>query len=182
MVNSRRDEFNVDTSPSRLALKREALWSSTRVKQSGNSSKACAKQVKIWRRSYDISPPPVETTDDRHPKNDLRYQNLVAGALPATESLKTTLERVQPYWEDHIIPQLKLGRNVLITAHGNSLRALVKILESISDEQITEFNIPTGIPRIYELDSNLRPLRAEYLGNSETITAATKIVADQATV
>ena len=141
-----------------------------------------AKQVKVWRRSYDIPPPPVETTDDRHPRNDPRYQNLVAGVLPATESLKTTLERVQPYWEDHIVPQLKLGRNVLITAHGNSLRALVKILESISDEEITEFNIPTGIPRIYELDSNLHPLRAEYLGNSETITAATKAVADQATV
>jgi 2,3-bisphosphoglycerate-dependent phosphoglycerate mutase len=139
------------------------------------------KQVKVWRRSYDIPPPPVETSDDRHPQNDPRYQDLVAEELPATESLKTTLERVQPYWENHIVPQLKIGRNVLITAHGNSLRALAKILESISDEEITEFNIPTGIPRIYELDSNLHPLRAEYLGDSATIIAATKEVANQAT-
>ena len=139
-----------------------------------------AEQVKIWRRSYDIPPPDVNKGDDRHPIHDPRYQSLPANELPATESLKTTLKRVQPYWENQIVPQLKTGRNVLITAHGNSLRALVKMLESLSDEAITEFNIPTGIPRIYELDKDLSPLRAEYLGDSESITAAAKAVADQA--
>ena len=139
-----------------------------------------AEQVKIWRRSYDIPPPAVNKGDDRHPIHDPRYQSLPANELPATESLKTTLKRVQPYWENQIVPQLKTGRNVLITAHGNSLRALAKMLESVSDEAITEFNIPTGIPRIYELDKDLSPLRAEYLGDSESITAAAKAVADQA--
>jgi len=139
-----------------------------------------AEQVKIWRRSYDIPPPAVNKGDDRHPIHDPRYQSLPANELPATESLKTTLKRVQPYWENQIVPQLKTGRNVLITAHGNSLRALAKMLESVSDEAITEFNIPTGIPRIYELNKDLSPLRAEYLGDSESITAAAKAVADQA--
>jgi len=139
-----------------------------------------AEQVKIWRRSYDIPPPAVNKEDDRHPIHDPRYQSLLANELPATESLKTTLKRVQPYWENQIVPQLKTGRNVLITAHGNSLRALAKMLESVSDEAITEFNIPTGVPRIYELDEDLNPLRAEYLGDSESIAAAARAVANQA--
>ena len=139
-----------------------------------------ADQVKIWRRSYDIPPPAVNKEDDRHPIHDPRYQSLLTNELPATESLKTTLNRVQPYWENQIVPQLKTGRNVLITAHGNSLRALAKMLESVSDEAITEFNIPTGVPRIYELDKDLNPIRAEYLGDSESIAAAARAVADQA--
>lgn len=139
-----------------------------------------ADQTKIWRRSFDIPPPPLKADDDRHPRNDLRYQEIAEGDLPATESLKTTLERIRPCWKERIEPQLKAGRNVLIAAHGNSLRALAMMLEDISEEEITEFNIPTGVPRIYELDANLQPLRAEYLGDTEAIAAAAKAIADQA--
>ena len=139
-----------------------------------------ADQTKIWRRSFDIPPPPLKADDDRHPRNDLRYQEIAEGDLPATESLKTTLERIRPCWQERIEPQLKAGRNVLIAAHGNSLRALAMMLEDISEEEITEFNIPTGVPRIYELDANLQPLRAEYLGDTEAIAAAAKAIADQA--
>jgi 2,3-bisphosphoglycerate-dependent phosphoglycerate mutase len=139
-----------------------------------------AEQVKIWRRSYDIPPPPLEPDDPRHPCHDARYRNLDPAELPAAESLKTTLERVKPYWEDQIAPRLVAGQNILVAAHGNSLRALAKMLEDISEEEIVEFNIPTGVPRIYELDSNLRPTRAEYLGDAAAIAAAAKAVADQA--
>ena len=139
-----------------------------------------ADQVKIWRRSFDTPPPPLEVDDDRHPRHDPRYQTLATAALPATESLKTTLERVRPCWEERIEPQLRSGRDVLIAAHGNSLRALAMMLENISEKEITEFNIPTGVPRIYELDADLRPLRAEYLGDTAAIAAAAKAVADQA--
>ena len=139
-----------------------------------------ADQTKIWRRSFDIPPPPLKADDDRHPRNDLRYQEIAEGDLPATESLKTTLERIRPCWQERIEPQLKAGRNVLIAAHGNSLRALAMMLEDISEEEITEFNIPTGVPRIHELDANLQPLRAEYLGDTEAIAAAAKAIADQA--
>lgn len=139
-----------------------------------------ADQTKIWRRSFDIPPPPLKTDDDRHPRNDPRYQALAKANLPATESLKTTLERIRPCWQERIEPQLKAGRNVLIAAHGNSLRALAMMLEGISEEEITEFNIPTGVPRIYELGADLRPLRAEYLGDTEAIAAAAKAIADQA--
>ena len=138
------------------------------------------EQVKIWRRSYDIPPPPLTDDDDRHPRHDPRYRGLDPAQLPATESLKTTLDRVQPCWAQHIVPELMAGRNVLIAAHGNSLRALVKMLEGVSDEAITEFNIPTGVPRIYELDAKLRPTRVEYLGDADAIAAAAKAVADQA--
>jgi 2,3-bisphosphoglycerate-dependent phosphoglycerate mutase len=137
-------------------------------------------QVKIWRRSYDIAPPPLEESDPRHPRHDPRYAGMPASALPATESLKTTLARVQPYWEDRIAAELLRGRNVLVAAHGNSLRALVKMLENISDDDITELNIPTGVPRLYELDASLRPTRAEYLGDPAAIAAAAKAVAEQA--
>ena len=139
-----------------------------------------AEQVKIWRRSYDISPPTLSDDDSRHPKNDHRYHGLDVGQLPGSESLKTTLDRVRPCWEELIAPNLKKGRNVLIAAHGNSLRALAKMLEDISEQSITEFNIPTGVPRVYELDTNLQPLRAEYLGDSAIIAAAAKEIANQA--
>jgi len=144
------------------------------------AAKHGADQVKIWRRSYDIPPPALEETDPRHPKNDPRYARLAPSVLPGTESLKTTLVRVLPYWEERIAPELLLGRNVLVAAHGNSLRALVKMLEGISDDEITEVNIPTGVPRLYELDARLAPKRAEYLGDAAAIAAAAQAVADQA--
>jgi 2,3-bisphosphoglycerate-dependent phosphoglycerate mutase len=137
-------------------------------------------QVKIWRRSYDIPPPALEPSDERHPCHDPRYGALTPSVLPGTESLKTTLARVKPYWEDKIAPELLRGRNVLVAAHGNSLRALVKMLEGISDDAITELNIPTGVPRLYELDAALEPTRAEYLGDAAAIAAAAQAVANQA--
>jgi 2,3-bisphosphoglycerate-dependent phosphoglycerate mutase len=135
-------------------------------------------QVHIWRRSYDIPPPPIAEDDERHPKHDLRYTGIAN--LPATESLKTTLERVQPYWEEHIAPRLKAGENVLITAHGNSLRALVKMLDGISDEEITSLNIPTGIPLLYELNDDLTPISSRYVGDEEAAKKAAEAVANQA--
>ena len=137
-------------------------------------------QVKIWRRSYDIPPPPLDESDERHPVHDPRYASLPSSLLPGTESLKTTLERVKPYWEDRIAAELLRGRNVLVAAHGNSLRAVVKMLENISDDDIAELNIPTGVPRLYELDASLKPTRAEYLGDAAAIAAAAAAVAKQA--
>jgi 2,3-bisphosphoglycerate-dependent phosphoglycerate mutase len=137
-----------------------------------------ADQVHIWRRSYDIPPPPLEETDERHPRFDPRYQKI--SSLPATESLKDTLERVSPYWLDQIAPRLKAGENVLIAAHGNSLRALVKMLDEISDDAITEFNIPTGVPILYDLDDQLKPRSREFIGDPEAIRKATAAVAGQA--
>jgi 2,3-bisphosphoglycerate-dependent phosphoglycerate mutase len=144
------------------------------------AAKHGADQVKIWRRSYDVPPPPLAEDDPRHPRHDPRYAGVAPSALPATESLQTTLARVRPYWEDRIVPELANGRNVLIAAHGNSLRALVKMLEQMSDAAITEFNIPTGVPRIYEFDARLEPTRQEYLGDPEAIAAAAQAVANQA--
>ncbi|HEX9877317.1 MAG TPA: 2,3-diphosphoglycerate-dependent phosphoglycerate mutase [Gammaproteobacteria bacterium] len=136
--------------------------------------------VKIWRRSYDIAPPPLALDDPRHPRHDRRYRNLSTTELPATESLKTTLDRVRPYWEQRIAPELIAGRTVLVVAHGNSLRALAKMLEDISEQDIVELNIPTGVPRLYELDASLHPTVARYLGDAAAIEAAAKAVADQA--
>ena len=144
------------------------------------AAKHGADQVKIWRRSYDIPPPPLAEDDPRHPRHDKRYRNIESDELPATESLMTTLERVQVYWQESILPEIESGKNVLIAAHGNSLRALVKMLENISESDITEFNIPTGAPRIYEFDAAMRPTRGEYLGDAEAIAARAKAVADQA--
>ncbi len=144
------------------------------------AAKHGAEQVKIWRRSYDIPPPPLELDDARHPRHDARYAQLPPSVLPATESLKTTLDRVRPYWDDRISAELLLGRNVLVAAHGNSLRALVKMLEEIADDEIVGVNIPTGVPRLYELDAQLKPTRAEYLGDPAAIAAAAEAVANQA--
>jgi 2,3-bisphosphoglycerate-dependent phosphoglycerate mutase len=135
-------------------------------------------QVKIWRRSYDIPPPPLETTDERHPRHDPRYAGI--DNVPGTESLKTTLERVQPYWDERIAPDLRASKNVLIAAHGNSLRALVKMLDGISDADITEFNIPTGVPILYDLDDDLTPRSREFLGDADAIAQAAAAVAAQA--
>ncbi|OHB62002.1 MAG: phosphoglyceromutase [Planctomycetes bacterium RBG_13_46_10] len=137
------------------------------------------EQVQLWRRSYDTPPPPLADTDSRHPRLDPRYADVPAEELPATESLKTTLQRVLPYWHEQIVPQLKQGKKVLISAHGNSLRALVKHLDSISDEEITSLNIPTGIPLVYELDKQLKSKTHYYLADEEKLKKATAEVASQ---
>jgi 2,3-bisphosphoglycerate-dependent phosphoglycerate mutase len=136
------------------------------------------KQVLIWRRSYATPPPPLDVDDERHPSHDKRYAGIPN--LPSTESLATTLERVEPCWQDMIAPQLRAGRNVLIAAHGNSMRALVKMLDGVSDEEIVGFNIPTGIPMEYKLDDALRPVSREFLGDPEAVKAAAAKVASQA--
>jgi len=137
------------------------------------------KQVKIWRRSYDIPPPALEKTDERFPGKDRRYADLKPEELPATECLKDTVARFLPAWHELIAPTIRSGKRVLIAAHGNSLRALVKYLDNISDADIVELNIPTGIPLVYELDDNLRPLKHYYLGDQEAIAAAMNAVANQ---
>ncbi len=146
-----------------------------------NKAETAAKygdeQVHIWRRSYDIPPPELEADDERHPSHDPRYAGITN--LPATESLATTLERVLPCWHEVIAPDLKAGKNVLIAAHGNSLRALVKMLDDVSDDEITGFNIPTGIPLAYELDDGLTPVSREFLGDPEAIAKAAAAVAAQ---
>ena len=137
-------------------------------------------QVKIWRRSYDIPPPPLEPGDERHPKLDRRYASLAPAELPLTESLKDTVARFLPYWHGTVAPAVRSGRRVLVAAHGNSLRALVKFLDNISDADIVERNIPTGIPLVYELDDQLKPLRNFYLGDAAAAAAAAERVANQA--
>jgi len=138
-----------------------------------------AEQVKIWRRSYDIPPPPLALDDKRHPRFDRRYAALKPEELPAAESLKTTLDRVMPFWNSRVAPELKAGKNVLIVAHGNSLRALVKMLDNMSNEEIIEFNIPTGIPIYYDLDDSLKPKSRKFLGDAAAIAAAAEAVAKQ---
>jgi 2,3-bisphosphoglycerate-dependent phosphoglycerate mutase len=139
-----------------------------------------AEQVKIWRRSYDIPPPPLSRDDAQHPRFDRRYAAIPAAELPAAESLKDTLARVLPFWNSRIAPELVAGRNVLVAAHGNSLRALVKMLDGISDQAIVELNIPTGVPLVYELDPALRPRGSRYLGDAEAIRSRAEAVARQA--
>jgi 2,3-bisphosphoglycerate-dependent phosphoglycerate mutase len=136
-------------------------------------------QVKIWRRSYDVPPPALDSTDTRHPKFDPRYASLKAEELPATESLKITLERVLPYWHSIIAPTIKSGKRVIIAAHGNSIRALVKYLDNVSEAEITELNIPTGIPLVYELDEDLKPIKHYYLGDADAVAKASAAVANQ---
>src|SRR5574338_841718 len=139
-------------------------------------------QVKIWRRSYDTPPPALEWNDERHPRFDPRYAGLTPGQLPATESLKLTLERVLPYWHSTLAPVIKSGKRVVIAAHGNSIRALVKYLDHISEADITELNIPTGLPLVYELDENLKPIKSYYLGDPEEAAKKAAAVANQAKV
>jgi 2,3-bisphosphoglycerate-dependent phosphoglycerate mutase len=140
------------------------------------------EQVNVWRRSYDVPPPALELNDERHPRFDRRYAELIPSQLPATESLKITLERVLPYWNNTLAPLIKSGKRLLITAHGNSIRAMVKYLDDISDSEITSLNIPTGIPLVYELDSALRPLTHYYLADDETVRKAAEAVANQAKI
>ena len=135
--------------------------------------------VKIWRRSYDIPPPPLAQDDPRHPRFDERYAGVDPALLPATESLKDTLARVLPLWESRITPELRAGRNVVVAAHGNSLRAMVKMLDDVSEKDIVELNIPTGVPLLYELDAGLKPVGSRYLGDPEAIKAAAEAVKRQ---
>jgi 2,3-bisphosphoglycerate-dependent phosphoglycerate mutase len=139
-------------------------------------------QTKIWRRSYDTPPPPLSADDPRHPSHDPRYRTLARDQVPATESLKDTVARFLPYWTDVIAPSIRRGERALITAHGNSLRALVKYLDRISDHDIVELNIPTGIPLVYELDASLSPIRHAYLGDPEAARKAAEAVARQGRV
>ncbi len=135
------------------------------------------EQVQIWRRSYDTPPPPLNNDDERHPRFEIRYAGV--SDLPASESLKDTLLRVKPYWQTKIIPSLLGNQDVLIVAHGNSLRAMVKMIENISDKAIVDFNIPTGIPLAYEFNENLKPIKQGFIGDPETIKQAAQAVANQ---
>jgi 2,3-bisphosphoglycerate-dependent phosphoglycerate mutase len=148
-----------------------------------NKSETAAKfgedQVKIWRRSYDIPPPPLEKDDPRYPGHEARYADLTEDELPLTECLKDTVARFLPYWYEVIAPTIRTGKKVIVAAHGNSLRALVKYLDKISDQEIVGLNIPTGMPLVYELDENLEPLKSYYLGDPEKVRAAMEAVAAQ---
>ncbi len=148
-----------------------------------NKAETAAKygdyQVKVWRRSYDTPPPALEKNDERYPGNDSRYSGLSESELPLTECLKDTVARFMPLWHESIAPDIKSGKRVIIAAHGNSLRALVMYLDGVSEEDIVNLNIPTGIPLVYELDDNLRPLKSYYLGDPEAIRKAQESVANQ---
>jgi len=137
-------------------------------------------QVKLWRRSYDIRPPPLAEEDSQHPRHDARYRDLSPSEIPATECLKDTLARFLPCWHDHIMPAVCSGKRVLIAAHGNSLRALVKHLDGVSDAEIVELNIPTGIPLVYEINRDLKPIRHYFLADAERVQKAMQAVASQA--
>lgn len=148
-----------------------------------NKAETAAKhgedKVKMWRRSYDVPPPELEKSDPRFPGNQRMYNDVDVKEIPTTECLKDTVERFLPFWHDTIAPAIKEGRRVLIAAHGNSLRALVKYLDNMSDEEIISLNIPTGIPLVYELDENLKPIKHYYLGDQEAIKKAMEAVANQ---
>jgi 2,3-bisphosphoglycerate-dependent phosphoglycerate mutase len=148
-----------------------------------NKAETAAKygdeQVLIWRRSYDVRPPALTLNDERYPGQDLRYRNLAEQDIPFTECLKDTVARFLPYWKESIVPQIQAGGRIIIAAHGNSLRALVKHLDEISDQDILNCNIPTGVPLVYELDNNLRPIRSYYLGDQSEINKAMQAVTNQ---
>jgi 2,3-bisphosphoglycerate-dependent phosphoglycerate mutase len=138
------------------------------------------QQVHVWRRSYDIPPPPLDPGDERHPGRDPRYRDLAPEEVPCTESLKDTVGRFMPYFHQEIAPAVRQGRRVLIAAHGNSLRALVKHLDALSDQAVTTLNIPTGVPLVYQLDNSLKVIGSRYLGDQAAVEAAIRAVADQA--
>jgi len=152
------------------------------LNKAGMAAKYGEEQVKVWRRSYDIQPPPLEESDPRYPGHDPRYRGLTKDQLPLTECLKDTVARFLPAWHELIAPAIRSGTSVLITAHGNSLRALVKYLDSIPDEEIVGLNIPTGMPLVYELDAELKPLKHYYLGDPESVKKAMDAVASQGKV
>jgi len=148
-----------------------------------NKAETAAKhgedKVKIWRRSYDIPPPALDKTDDRYPGHDRRYQGLADHEIPETESLKDTVARFLPAWQQIIAPKIKQGQRVIIAAHGNSLRALVKYLDQVSEQEIVELNIPTGVPLVYELNEQMQPLKHYYLGDEDAVKRAMQAVANQ---
>jgi 2,3-bisphosphoglycerate-dependent phosphoglycerate mutase len=138
------------------------------------------EQVFVWRRSYDVPPPAIDDADERHPRHDRRYAELAPDALPATECLKDVVVRMLPYWHDTIVPDLRAGKVVLVAAHGNSIRALIKHLDGIADDAIAELNVPTGIPRVYQLDQALRAIASRYLGDADLVAKAVDAVQKQA--
>lgn len=149
------------------------------LNKSETAEKYGDEQVLIWRRSYDVPPPPLEKDDERFAGNDPRYANLDPEQLPLTECLKDTVDRFLPYWHESIAPEIRSGKNVIIAAHGNSLRALVKYLDDLSEEEILKLNIPTGMPLVYELDDDLKPIKSYYLGDPEEVAKAMEAVANQ---
>lgn len=149
------------------------------LNKSETAKKYGEDQVKIWRRSYDVKPPSLQVSDERHPSKDRRYASIDAQQLPAGECLKDTLERLLPYWENVLVPAIRSGQKVIIVAHGNSLRALVQYLDQLSNDEIVNLNIPTGIPLVYELDVDLKPVRHYYLGDEDAIKKAQQSVANQ---
>jgi 2,3-bisphosphoglycerate-dependent phosphoglycerate mutase len=144
------------------------------------AEKEGAEQVHIWRRSFDTPPPALDKDDERYPGKEAKYKSLTVEELPTTESLKMTIERVMPYWQEEIVPQIKAGRKIIVAAHGNSLRALVKHLDGISDEEISSLNIPTGRPLVYEFDQEMNVLDKYYLGDQEKIAQEINKVKNQA--
>ena len=136
-------------------------------------------QVLIWRRSYDVPPPPMEKSDEGYAGNDIRYADMDEADIPLTECLKDTVDRFLPYWQETIAPEIKAGKRIIIAAHGNSLRALVKYLDDLSEEAVLKLNIPTGMPLVYELDADLKPIKSYYLGDEEAVKAAMDAVANQ---
>ncbi len=175
------DQMNLDWIPVVRAwqLNERHYGSLQGLNKSEMAEKFGDEQVKVWRRSYDVPPPALENNDERHPRFDKRYAGVDPKDLPATESLKITLERVLPYWHSTIAPAIKSGKKVLVAAHGNSIRALVKYLDNISESEITELNIPTGVPLVYELDADLNPVKHYYLGDQDAIAKAMASVAQQ---
>ncbi len=175
------DEMNMMWLPveRRWQLNERSYGALQGLNKAETTEKHGAEQVHIWRRSYDIPPPALDPDDERHPRLDPAYAKIDPTLLPGSESLKTTLERVQPTWDDEIAPRIRAGERLIIAAHGNSLRAMVKMLSGVSDEDITQLNIPTGIPLVYELDENLREITREYLGDPEAARAAAEAVARQ---
>jgi 2,3-bisphosphoglycerate-dependent phosphoglycerate mutase len=151
----------------------------TELNKAETAAKHGEAQVKIWRRSYDIPPPPLTPDDPRHPSRDRRYAELPPSELPLTESLKDTVARFLPYWHEAIAPAVRSGKRVVIAAHGNSIRALVKFLDQVSDQDIVELNIPTGVPLVYLLNDDLEPLQKFYLGDKDAIRSAMESVANQ---
>jgi 2,3-bisphosphoglycerate-dependent phosphoglycerate mutase len=149
------------------------------LNKSETAEKHGEEQVLIWRRSYDIPPPALEKSDERWPGHDARYADLTEAQLPLTECLADTVDRFLPYWHETIVPEIKAGKRVIIAAHGNSLRALVKYLDDVSDEAILKLNIPTGMPLVYELDEDLKPIKNYYLGDEAAVKAAMDAVASQ---
>ncbi len=152
------------------------------LNKSETAKKYGEEQVLVWRRSYDIPPPPLGKNDERYPGREAKYSNLAESQLPLTESLKDTYARCLPYWHSTIAPAVRSGKRVIISAHGNSLRALVKYLDNLSEEAVVGLNIPTGIPLVYELDGNLKKLKSYYLASDEELESATRAVADQGKV